>query len=148
MALKLFNLHLVFLLVSCSLSFDKEIINYGPILKSFDQIKIKKGETSKSFIIKKLGPPSFVNPYDRKNVYYISQKMKKEIGNVNQFVETSFLEIFYTENDKVVEFSFKKENLPNNFSLSKLNEKSIADDRTSFEVLRNILSNLRRNNQN
>ena len=43
MALKLFNLHLVLLLVSCSLSFDKEIINYGPILKSIDQINIKKG---------------------------------------------------------------------------------------------------------
>ena len=40
MALKLFNFHLVLLLVSCSLSFDKEIINYGPILKSIDQIKI------------------------------------------------------------------------------------------------------------
>ena len=97
MALKLFNLHLVLFLVSCSLSFDKEIINYGPILKSFDQINIKKGETSKSFVIKKLGPPSFVNPYDRKNVYYISQKMKKEIGKVNQFEETSFLEIFYNK---------------------------------------------------
>ena len=66
MVLKLINLYLVWLLVSCSLSFDKEIINYGPILKSFDQINVKKGETSKSYVIKKLGPPSFVNPYDRK----------------------------------------------------------------------------------
>ena len=73
MALKLFNLNIILLLVSCSLSFDKEIINYGPILKSFDQINIKKGITSKSLIIKKLGPPSFTNPYDKKNVYYISQ---------------------------------------------------------------------------
>ena len=64
--------------------------------------------------------------------------MKKEIGDVNQFEEVSFLEIFYNENDKVVEFNFKKENLPNNISLSKLNEKSIADDRRSFEILRNL----------
>ena len=148
MALKLFNLHLILLLLSCSISFDKEIINYGPILKSFDQINIKKGETSKSFIVKKLGPPSFINPYDEKNVYYISQKMKKEIGKVNQFEETSFLEIIYNINDKVVDFNFKKENLPNDISLSKLNEKSLGEDRTSFEVLRNILSNLRRNNEN
>ncbi len=148
MALKLFNLHLVLLLLSCSLPFDKEIINYGPRLKSLDQINIKKGETSKSFVIKKLGPPSFINPYNRKNVYYISQKMKKEIGKFNQFEETTFLEIFYNENDKVVEFSFKKENLPNNISLSKLNDKSISDDRISFEVIRNMLSNLRRKNEN
>ena len=148
MALKLFNLHLVLFLVSCSLSFDKEIVNYGSILKSFDQINIKKGETSKSFVIKKLGPPSFINPYNRKNVYYISQKMKKEIGNVNQFEETSFLEIFYNENDKVIEFNFKKENLPNNINLSKLNDESIANDRISFDILRNLLSNLRRKNEN
>ena len=144
MAIKLFNLHIILLLVSCSFSFDKEIINHGPILKSFDQINIKKGITSKSFIIKKLGPPSFTNPYDKKNVYYISQKMKKEIGKVNQFEETSFLEIFYNENDKVVKFNYKKENLPNNINLSKLDDKSLADDRTTFEVLKNILSNLRR----
>ena len=148
MALKLFNLHLVLLLISCSLSFDKEIVNYGPILKSFDQINIKKGETSKSFVIKKLGPPSFVNPYDSKNVFYISQKMKKEIGNINQFEEARFLEIFYNENDKVVDFNFKKEKLANNISLSKLNEKSVSDDRMSFEVLRNIFSNLRRKSEN
>ena len=148
MALKLFNLYLVTLLLSCSLSFDKEIINHGPILKSFDQINIKKGETSKSFVIKKLGPPSFINPYDKKNVYYIAQKMKKEIGKVNQFEETSFLEIFYDENDKVVDFKYKKINLTNSISLSKLDEESIADDRKTFEVLRNIFSNLARNNKN
>ena len=148
MAFKLINLNIILLLVSCTLSFDKEIINYGPILKSFDQINIKKGVTSKSFIIKKLGPPSFTNPYDKKNVYYISQKMKKEIGKVNQFEETSFLEIFYNENDKVAKFNYKKEKLPNNISLSKLKEKSITDDRITFEVLKNILSNLRRNNEN
>ena len=148
MVLKLFNLHLVLILVSCSLSFDKEIMNYGPILKSFNQINIKKGKTSKSYIIKKLGPPSFTNPYDKKNVYYISQKMKKEIGKVNQFEETNILEIFYNENNKVVKFNFKKENLPNNTNLSKLDEKSIADDRKTFEMLKNIFSNLRRKTEN
>ena len=148
MALKLLNLHIILLLVSCSLSFDKEIVNYGPVLKSFDQINIKNGITSKSFIIKNLGPPSFTNPYDKKNVYYISQKMKKEIGKVNQFQEASFLEIFYNENDQVVEFNYKKENLPNDINLSELKEKSISENRTTFEFLRTILSNLRRRNEN
>ena len=36
-------------------------------------------------------------------------KMKKEIGNVNQFEEASFLEIFYNESDKVIKFNFRKE---------------------------------------
>ena len=144
MALKLFNLHLVLFLVSCSLSFDKEIINYGPDLKTFDKIQITKGKTSKSFVIKRLGPPSFTNPYDNNNVFYISQEMRKEIGKVNQFKEASILEIFYNENDKVIEFNYKKENLPNDISLSELDEKSIAEDRTTFEFLKNIFSNLRR----
>ena len=148
MALKLFNLTLIFILVSCSLPFDKEIINYGPDLKSFNKIKIVKGETSKSFIIKQLGPPSFTNPYNKKNVFYISQKMNKEIGKVNQFKEASFLEILYDENDKISDYNFKKENLPNDFNISELNEKSITENRATFEFFKNILSNLRRRNEN
>ena len=148
MALKLFNLNLILLLVSCSFSFDKEIINYGSNLKSFNKIKITKGETSKSFIIKQLGPPSFTNPYNKKNVFYISQEMKKEIGKVNQFQESSILEIFYNEKDEIIEYNYKKENLPNDINLSKLDEKSIAEDRTTFEFLKNIFSNLRRRSNN
>ena len=146
MALKFFNLNLIFLLLSCSFSFDKEIVNYGPNLKSFDKINIIKGKTSKSIIIKNLGPPSFINPYDNKNVYYISQKMNKEIGKVNQFQKASFLEIFYNESDKIVEFNYKNVNLPNDTTLSKLDDKSIVEDRTTFEFLKNIFSNLRRKN--
>ena len=146
MALKLFNLNLIFLLLSCSFSFDKEIVNYGPNLKSFDKINIIKGKTSKSIIIKNLGPPSFVNPYDNKNVYYISQKMNKEIGKVNQFQEASFLEIFYNESDKIIEFNYKNVNLPNDTTLSELDDESLVEDRTTFEFLKNIFSNLRRKN--
>ena len=146
MALKLFNLNLVLLLISCSFSFDKEIVNYGPNLKSFDKINIIKGKTSKSIIIKNLGPPSFINPYDNKNVYYISQKMNKEIGKANQFQEASFLEIFYNESDKIIEFNYKNVNLPNDTALSKLDDKSFVEDRTTFEFLKNIFSNLRRKN--
>ena len=146
MALKFFNLNLIFLLLSCSFSFDKEIVNYGPNLKSFDKINIIKGKTSKSIIIKNLGPPSFINPYDNKNVYYISQKMNKEIGKVNQFQKASFLEIFYNESDKIVEFNYKDVDLNNDVTLSKLDDKSLVEDRTTFEFLKNIFSNLRRKN--
>lgn len=146
MTLKFTNLSLLFLLLSCSLSFDKEIVKYGPDLKSFDKINIINGKTSKSIIIKNLGPPSFINPYDNKNVYYISQKMNKEIGKVNQFNEANFLEIFYNESDKVIKFNYKNVELPNDTFISKLDDKSIVEDRKSFELFKNILSNLRRQN--
>ena len=74
--------------------------------------------------------------------------MVREIGKVNQFQKAIFLEVIYNEDDKVVEFYYKNEDLPNDVNLSKLDEKSIAEDRTTFEFLRNILSNLRRRNQN
>ena len=47
MAFKLLNINLILLLVSCSFSFNKEIINHGKF-KTFNEIDIKKGETSKS----------------------------------------------------------------------------------------------------
>ena len=72
--------------------------------------------------------------------------MIKEIGNVNQFQETSYLEIYYDENDKIKEFYYKKEHLSNEISLSDLNEKSITEDRRTFEFLKNIFTNLRRRN--
>ena len=148
MVSKFIYITLILFLVSCSLTFDKEIINYGPDLKSFDQINIKSGETSKSYIIKKFGPPSFINPYNNKNVFYVSQKMIKEVGKVNKFQEVSFLEIFYNENDKVIKFNYKIGNLPNSITLSELDEKSIMEDRSTFELLKNIFSNLRRRSDN
>ena len=65
--------------------------------------------------------------------------MKKAIGKVNQFEEVSFLEIFYNENNKVTKFYYNKKKLPNDVSLSELDENSITTDRTTFEFLKNIL---------
>lgn len=144
MALKFFNIYSIIFLLSCSFQFNKEIVNHGSNLKSIDKIIINEGKTEKSFIINKLGPPSFTNPFNQKNVFYISQEMKKEIGKVNQFKEVGYLEIFYNENDKVIKFNYKKDNLPYNTDLSKLNDNSIAEDRTTFEFFKNIFSNLRR----
>ena len=144
MTLKFFNLCLMLLLVSCSFSFDKEIINHGPNLKSLNEINIKRGKTSKSFIVKTFGPPSFINPYNKKNVFYVSQEMKREIGKVNQFKELGYLEIFYDNNNIVKNYYYKKENLPNDVNLSELDEDSIAENRKTFEFFRNIFTNLRR----
>ncbi len=72
--------------------------------------------------------------------------MNKEIGKVNQFQEASFLEIFYNESDKIIEFNYKNVNLPNDTTLSELDDESLVEDRTTFEFLKNIFSNLRRKN--
>ena len=39
-----------------------------------------------------------------------------------------------------------KINLPNDTTLSELDDKSLVEDRTTFEFLKNIFSNLRRKN--
>ena len=138
----------LFFLVSCSLEFDKEIIFHGSNLKSFSKETIAKGVTTKSFIIEKLGPPSFTNPYNSKNVFYISQKMRKEIGKVNQFDSTFFLEIYYNNEDKIEDFTFTNKKLSNQTIISELDDQSIASDRKLFEVFKNIFSNLRRKTEN
>ena len=148
MILKIFIINILFFLVSCTTSFDKEIINHGPNLKTFVDLKIKKGSTKKSFIINKLGPPSFTNPYDNNNVYYVSQKMRKEIGKVNQFENTYLLEILYNKEDVVIDMKTKNQRYSNQYSLSELSDDSISNDRKVFEVFKNIFSNLRRGNKN
>ena len=148
MAIKFLNICLIMCLLSCSFQFDKEIVNHGSNLKYIDKIMINEGKTEKSFIINKLGPPSFTNPFNQKNVFYIAQEMKKEIGKVNQFKQVIYLEIFYNENDKVTKYNYKKDILPYNLDLSKLNDNSIAEDRTTFEIFKNIFSNLRRRTDN
>ena len=54
MALKLFNLNLILILVSCTLPFDKEIINYGPELKSFNKNLTFSSTHIVTFCIKKI----------------------------------------------------------------------------------------------
>ncbi len=138
----------ILFLLSCSMSFDKEIVNHGPNLKSFSDLNIKKNVSKKQFIIKKLGPPSFTDPYNKNNVYYISQKMRKEIGKVNQFESTTILEIVYNKDNTVINFNIEEEKTSNKIILSDLNDRSISSDRKVFEVLKNIFSNLRRNPEN
>ena len=49
---------------------------------------------------------------------------------------------------KVIEFYYNNKKLPNDFSLSELEEKSLTGDRKTFEFFKNILSNLRRRDEN
>lgn len=132
------------LIISCSK--NQEIIQYGNSQKYLSSVNIKKGQTSRKYIVKKLGPPSFKNPYNNKNVFYVSQKMTKEIGKINQFKSLSILEIFYDDNEIVKNFSIKENEGSNNLELSKLKDDSFTGNRKVFEVFKNVFSNLRRRN--
>ena len=131
------------LITSCSI--NQELTQYGYNEKYFSSLNIIEGQTSERLIIKKLGPPSFKNPYDNKNVFYVSQKMIKVVGKVNQFDNLSILEIIY-DNNRVVKNYMIKKNKGNNFELSKLKDNSFTENRKVFEVFKNIFSNLRRRN--
>lgn len=132
------------LITSCSI--NQEVTQYGYNKKFFSSFKIIEGQTSERLIIKKLGPPSFKNPYDNKNVFYVSQKMLKVIGKVNQFDNLSILEIIYDNNRVVKNYTIKENKGSNNFELNKLKDNSFTDNRKVFEVFKNVFSNLRRRN--
>ena len=140
------NISILSLIFIVSCSFNKELTHYGNNEKYFSSINIKTNQTSENYIIKELGPPSFKNPYDNNNVFYISQKMVKVIGKVNQFETVSILEITYDKNRIVKRFSIKKEKGSNKIELSRMRDENFAGNRKVFEVFKNVLSNLRRGN--
>ena len=91
-----------------SCSFNKELTQYGNNEKYFSSLNIKKNQTAENYILQKLGPPSFKNPYNSNNVFYISQKMVKVVGKVNQFEKISILEITYDSNKIVKDYSIEE----------------------------------------
>ena len=140
------NIFILFLIFIISCSLNKEVTHYGNNEKYFSSINIKKNQTPEAYIIKELGPPSFKNPYDNNNVFYVSQKMIRVIGKVNQFETISILEITYDKNRIVKRFSIKEEKGSNKIQLSRMKDENFAGNRKVFEVFKNVLSNLRRGN--
>ena len=107
-------------------------------------LKIKNGETRKSYIIKKLGPPSTINPFNENIVYYISQDMEHEIAKSNKIAKLVLLEITFDKNNYVENFQLVEKDEIKQFVLNDDEDKNLIDDRTSFNFIKNLLDNLRR----
>ena len=107
-------------------------------------LKIKNGETRKSYIIKKLGPPSTINPFNENIVYYISQDMEEELGKTGKITKLVLLEIIFDKNDYVKNFQLVEKDKIKRFVLNDSKDKNFSYDRTGFKILKNLLDNLRR----
>jgi len=107
-------------------------------------LKIKTGETRKSYIIQKLGPPSTINPFNENIVYYISQDMEEELGKTGKITKLVLLEIIFDKNDYVKNFQLVEKDKIKRFVLNDSKDKKFSDNRTGFRLLKSLLDNLRR----
>lgn len=107
-------------------------------------LKIKNGETRKSYIIKKLGPPSTINTFNENIVYYISQDMEHELGKTGKITKLVLLEIIFDKNDYVKNFQLVEKDKIKRFVLNDSKDKKISDNRTGFRFMKDLLDNLRR----
>ena len=107
-------------------------------------LKIKNGETRKSYIIKKLGPPSTINPFNENIVYYISQDMEHELGKTRKITKLVLLEIIFDKNHYVKNFQLVEKDKIKRFILNDNKDKKFSDNRTGFRFLKDILDNMRR----
>ena len=107
-------------------------------------LKIKTGETRKSYIIQKLGPPSTINPFNKNIIYYISQDMEDELGKTGKITKLVLLEIIFDKNDYVKNFQLIEKDKIKRFVLSDSKDKKFSDNRTGFRFIKDLLDNLRR----
>ena len=107
-------------------------------------LKIKNGKTRKSYIVKKLGPPSTTNPFNENIIYYISQDMEHELGKTRKITKLVLLEIIFDKNDYVKSFQLVEKDKIKRFVLNDSKDNKFSDNRTGFRFLKDLLDNLRR----
>ena len=142
MYIRFFPIITILFLSACS--FKPEKIDTGTNSLNILNLKIKEGITNKSTIIENLGPPSIKNPFNKNVMYYVSQKMRKEIGRENQFEKIIILELHFNKNNTVKSYNLVNRENIDSFELNDLEDSQGFQDRKGFKVLKNILDNMRR----
>ena len=131
-----------FFLSSCSFQAEKTSIGTNKL--DILNLKIKKGKTNKSHIIKKLGPPSVENPFNKNVIYYISQEMEQKVVKTNKIAKLVLLEITFDQNNYVKTFQLVQKDKIESFDLNNYEDRNLNQGRTSFNIIKTLLDNLRR----
>ena len=130
----------VFFNTSCSQKIQKTGLSSVKI----NEIKIEKGITTKSNLIKIYGPPVFDSVFNKNTVYYVSHVTGYKNLSDRKTLELVVFEI--TFNDKNIVNKIKKYNKfdSKNVKISKKN--SLEKNNTSIQFWKDIINNLRRRN--
>ena len=137
--LKLMITFLIFILSSCSQTFQKNGLSEKKI-KNFD---IKIGKTSKKFLIDNYGPPIFENVFNDNVIYYISHSTSYKTFDDRKTDKLLVFEI--TLDDKNVVQKYKKYTDKDSLDINVVKNNDDKDiDLTSF--WKDIVRALRRTN--
>ena len=98
--LKLFIILLIFILSSCTQTFQ----NNGLSLKEIENFDIKIGKTTKKNLINNYGPPIFENVFNDNVIYYISHKTSYKTFEERKTKKILVLEITLDNNGIVQNF--------------------------------------------
>ena len=130
----------IFFNASCSQKIQKKGLSSVKI----NEIKIEKGITTKSNLMKKYGPPVFESVYNKNTVYYVSHVTGYK--NLSERKTLSLVVFEITFNDKNIVNKIKKYNKfdSKNVKISKKNY--LEKNNTSIQFWKDIINNLRRRN--
>ena len=125
--LKLIITFLIFILSSCSQTFQKN----GLSEKKIENFDIKIGKTSKKFLIDNYGPPIFENVFNDNVIYYVSHSTSYKTFDDRKTDKLLVYEI--TLDDKNVVKKFKKYSDKDSLDLRITKNNDVQDiDLTSF----------------
>ena len=137
--LKLIITFLIFILSSCSQTFQKN----GLSEKKIENFDIKIGKTSKKFLIDNYGPPIFENVFNDNVIYYVSHSTSYKTFDDRKTDKLIVFEIIL--DDKNVVQKYKKYTDKDSFDINVVKNNDDKDiDLTSF--WKDIVRALRRTN--
>ena len=99
--LKLIITFLIFILSSCSQTFQKN----GLSEKKIENFDIKIGKTSKKFLIDNYGPPIFENVFNDNVIYYVSHSTSYETFDDRKTDKLLVFEITLDDKNVVKKFN-------------------------------------------
>ena len=137
--LKLIILFLIFILSSCTQTFQKN----GLSEKKIENFDIKIGKTSKKFLIDNYGPPIFENVFNDNVIYYVSHNTSYKTFDDRKTDKLLVFEI--TLDDKNIVQKYKKYSDKDSLDIKVSKNNDDKDiDLTSF--WKDIVRALRRTN--
>ena len=137
------NIFILFLLLfffnACSQNFQKNGLSEEKIKK----FEIKIGETSKEYLTKKYGPPTFENVFNKNVIYYVMHNTSYKTFEERKTDELLVYEITLDNENKVLKFKQYNENDSININVTDIEDETDLDMTTFWK---DIINAMRRKN--
>lgn len=136
---KLIIIFIILLISSCS----ENVQNNGLSMTKINQINIKIGETTKSELRNKYGPPVFESVFNKNVIYYVSHKSGYLNFNPRATKELVVLEITFNNKNIVKGLERFSEKDVKQIDISKMTSRN-QDNR--FLFFKDLINNINRKN--